>query len=117
MRSKTLTPITAALDACRQEGIERRSAPIKTAASNRLLRRIADALQVPQSVLYKPLSAVEPLHGSDSDDGYGPDGAHDLECMALLHAYRQIRDPKARCALLVQVRAAAEREGAASLIR
>ena len=117
MGSKTSPPITAALDACRQDEIERRSAAIKTTASNRLLRRIADALQVSQSVLYKPLSAVVPIHDPGCDDEHGSAGALDRECLALLHAYRRIRDPKARCGLLVQVQAAAERDGTASPIR
>ena len=114
MGSKTSPPITAALDAARQDDIEFRSATIKAAASNRLLRRIADALQVSQSVLFNPLSAVAPIHDPGRDDGHGPDGALDRECVALLHAYMQIRDPKARCGLLAQVQSAAERDGTAS---
>ena len=74
------------------------------ARMRRLLRRVAEALQVPEASLYGAA-------GSPSATGGGPAVLEDdLEgqCTALLHAYRNIRDPEARRRLLALVQAASE---------
>ena len=110
MRSKMRPPIASQLESRQQSGIARGSSTAKAVASNRLLRRIADALQVPQSTLYNLPNAVEPVHGPDGDDRHSRNPALDLECLALLQAFGQIRDPKTRGGLLAQVQAAAEQD-------
>jgi|SRR3954470_7141041 hypothetical protein len=79
--------------------------PGRSATSLRV-RRVADALQVDQSVLYNPPSAVAPTRETDGDRSSG--AGLDQECEALLHAYRRIRDPEERQRLLVLVQEAAE---------
>lgn len=67
---------------------------------NRLLGRIAGALQVPQAMLYDPHSPT-PSEGGDAG-GTDLDG----ECLALLQAFRRIRDPEERRRLLMLVQEA-----------
>ena len=70
---------------------------------NRLLQRIADALHVPPSTLYKP---PNPVH---DPDGKGPPHVvMEDECAVLMHAYTRIRNPVERRRVLDLVQAAAE---------
>ncbi len=84
-----------------------RPAPTDARVESLLLRRIADALQVPPSALYG-LSNIG--SGSRADvDTVAPDSYVESECAALLLAYRRISDPAERQRLLSLVQAAAER--------
>lgn len=71
-------------------------------ATRHLVSRIAQALQIPETVFYKAPDAVEPrFESSGSCDGL------DIECAALLQAYRRIPDPVNRQRLLSLVQKAA----------
>lgn len=72
-----------------------------------LLNRIADALQVPTSALYRPPNAV---NATKPDAGLAPrpHPALACECAALVDAYQRIRDPDVRRRLLALVQEAAE---------
>ena len=74
------------------------------ARMRRLLRRVAEALQVPEASLYGTVT-------SPSETGVGRAVLEvDLagQCSALLDAYRNIRDPEERRRLLALVEAASE---------
>lgn len=75
--------------------------------TNRLIGRIAEALQVSPAALYNPLEAVAIGRGADTDKASST--SLDQDCLALLHAYRRIQDPKERQRLLALVQEAAER--------
>jgi hypothetical protein len=77
----------------------------RSATSLRVLR-VADALQVDQSVLYNPPNAVALTRETNGNRSSG--AGLDQDCEALLHAYRRIRDPEERQRLLVLVQEAAE---------
>jgi len=109
MRSKMQPPIISEPDTDPKGEDVPGPASTRISASGRLLRRIAEALQVPPSVLYSPSNAVSPIGRADGDDL--PD--LDCDCVALLHAYTLIRDPGTRRGLLTLVQAAADREDAA----
>ena len=64
-----------------------------------LLQRIADAIQVPTSTLYRLSNAVH---------APSPDPELACECAALLDAYQRIPDPDVRRRLLALVEEAAE---------
>ncbi|MGU3665574.1 hypothetical protein ACLBX9_15445 [Methylobacterium sp. A49B] len=81
-----------------------------TAASERarrvrLLRRVADALQVPESSLYDTVRGPLP----PEDGSSATDEDRERQCAALLRAYRRIQDPAERRRLLELVQATAER--------
>jgi hypothetical protein len=81
-------------------------APNDGPAESLLLRRIAGALQVPPSALYSLPNAIRA--GSPSEVNAV---ARDIEidCEAVLLAFRRIRDPEMRRRLLIVVQEAAER--------
>jgi hypothetical protein len=82
-----------------------RTAASERARRMRLLRRVADALQVPEASLYATVRG--PLA---SDDGSsGDDRDRESQCAALLLAYRRIQDPAVRRRLLELVQATAKR--------
>lgn len=74
-------------------------------AAHLLLRRIAEALQVPPETLHRPSKAAVPAPNAGDVGEPSLDG----ECEALLHAYRRIHDPEMRQRLLILVREVAER--------
>ena len=84
-------------------------APVDPAASSdrarklRLLRRVADALQVSEASLYGIVDPPSPIEATDP--GCDIDG----QCAALLLAFRRIADPEERRRLLALVEAIAER--------
>ncbi|MEE7504950.1 hypothetical protein ACLBXO_08795 [Methylobacterium sp. C33D] len=78
-------------DAAPEDDLLERSALPHAPASGRLLRRIADALQVPAASLYGP-------RGPERDAGGRAD-----EADALLNAYRRIDDPEIRHRVLALV--------------
>lgn len=81
------------------------AAASERARLQRLLRRVADALQVPEASLYDAVARSSPTKtGSDAP---GDDLAS--QCAALERAFRRIRDPEERRRLLALVQAAAER--------
>jgi hypothetical protein len=86
-----------------EDGRLDRPAPFEGPASNKLLRRIAGALQVPPSALYAPPDAVSIAVQPDAL------GRVEDECVLLVHAYRLIRDPEMRRRLLILAQEAAER--------
>jgi hypothetical protein len=92
----------------RQDDVQRSPVPAKTSASGRLLSRIAEALQVPPTVLYEPATAVTSIKRADRDGAFHPDIDLDHDCLALLDAYRRIRDPQTRQRLLILAEAAGE---------
>lgn len=119
MKSKMQPPVTFEPDALRHDDAFAGLAPIKISVSGRLLRQIADALQVPQSVLYSAagtdtstIETITALHNPDTDAGCDPNIDRNLECVTLLQAFTQIRDAKTRSGLLSLVQAAADREEA-----
>ena len=71
----------------------------------RLLKRIADALHLPQATLH---GAADPLARSEADPASGKDDL-DEACAALLLAYRHISDPEIRRRLLILAQEAAKR--------
>jgi hypothetical protein len=124
MGSKTPFSCTSHRETLRDEDSAARPAPAHGSAANLLLRRIADALQVPTAVLYNlpdardtaaPAEAERP--GAAGDFGGAPNTLSDTasggdfedECVALLRAYRGIRDPEERRRLLTLVRMTAGR--------
>jgi hypothetical protein len=82
------------------------AAPNDGPAGNLLLRRIAGALQVPPSALYSLPNAIGA--GSPSDVNTV---VRDIEseCVAVLLAFRRIRDPEMRRRLLALMQAETER--------
>lgn len=100
MRSKTPPPSHPVQDDPAADDLLNRPTPSEGPAASLLLRRIAEALQVPLSTLYRPPNAV----GAGSPSEVVPDS----ECEALLHAYRRIPDPEMRRRLLTLMQAAAE---------
>ena len=75
-------------------------------ATSRLLKRIADALQVSPAALYDSPNASTLVRKANSHDATDRD--LDQDCKALLDAYRCISDPEERCRVLALVQAAAE---------
>jgi hypothetical protein len=76
-------------------------------ASRSRLRRVADALQVPEAMLYNPPDVVAPMRNADSDSLDRT--ALDKEHMALLRAYAGISNPEERRRILTLVQEAAKR--------
>jgi hypothetical protein len=83
-----------------------RPAPNDGPAGSLLLRRIAGALQVPPSALYSLPNAI----GAGSPSQVNTVARDiEIECEAVLLAYRRIRDPEMRRRLLALMQAEAER--------
>ncbi|TXN00057.1 hypothetical protein FV242_23310 [Methylobacterium sp. WL64] len=80
-----------------------RHAPCADLGGRLLIKRIAQALQVPASTLYNPPNAISP------SDARSDSNVIESECETLLQAYRGIRDPEMRRRLLALIQAAAER--------
>lgn len=84
-------------------------APVDPAAASdrarklRLLRRVADALQVSEASLYGTVDSTSPIVATE------PGTDLDGQCAALLLAFRRIGDPEERRRLLALVEAIAER--------
>ncbi|WP_182178168.1 hypothetical protein [Methylobacterium radiotolerans] len=81
-------------DAAPEDDLFQRSAPTHAPGAGRLLRRIAEALQVPAASLYGPQGA---------ERGAAVAGGRADEADALLHAYRRIDDPELRRRVLTLV--------------
>lgn len=92
----------------RQDEVQHSPVTTKNSASGRLLGRIAEALQVPPVVLYGPATAVTSFRRANRDDDFSPDIDLDHDCLALLDAYRRIRDPQTRQRLLTLAEAAGQ---------
>ncbi|GJE14614.1 hypothetical protein [Methylobacterium longum] len=86
-----------------EESLLGRSGLLKASAKNQLLGRIAEALQVPEAVLYNPPNAVDPQMHATAEAALSIEGAE------LLRAYMRISDPEERRRILALVKAAAER--------
>lgn len=80
-------------------------AAAERARKMRLLKRIADVLQLPQATLH---GTSDPLVGSEADPSSGKADL-DEACAALLLAYRRISDPEIRRRILILAQEAAER--------
>ncbi|GAN52572.1 hypothetical protein ACXR8U_23495 [Methylobacterium radiotolerans] len=81
-------------DAAPEDDLFQRSALPHAPGAGRLLRRIAEALQVPAASLYGPQGA---------ERGAAVAGGRADEADALLHAYRRIDDPELRRRVLTLV--------------
>lgn len=91
-----------------EDNLVRRPDPSNGSAANSLLHRIAGALQVPPAALCSLPNAVGA--GSPSEvNTIAVDSALESECVAVLLAYRCIRDPEMRRRLLALMQAEAER--------
>ncbi|MGE8130614.1 hypothetical protein ACQKQD_26910 [Methylobacterium sp. NPDC080182] len=73
-------------------------------AGRHLVTRIAEALQLPEQVLYAPAHKVTPYQASESKAAINPA----VECDALLSAYNRIQDPEERRRVLLLVQEAAD---------
>ncbi|QEE41322.1 MULTISPECIES: hypothetical protein [unclassified Methylobacterium] len=80
-------------------------AAAERARKMRLLKRIADALHLPQATLHGP---ADPRVGSEADPT-SEENDLDEACAALLLAYRRISDPEMRRHFLILAQETAER--------
>jgi hypothetical protein len=106
MGSKTPPPGTR-LSAGPVNGTDQDLTQFGLTATRSRLRRVADALQVPEAMLYNPADTVAPMRNADSDSPNRTD--LDQERVALLRAYASISDPEERSRILTLVQEAAER--------
>ena len=86
----------------------RGSATLGQGATQRLLQRIADALQVPASALYRPPNAIGGTLPSSAAPGRSDVSDH--ERLELLAAFGLLRNPRDRQKALQFVREMAERD-------
>lgn len=75
------------------------------ARMRRLLQRVAEALQVTEASLYGAGASLATLGAEQA----GLEADLEVQCAALLHAFRHVRDPEERRRLLAIVQAASER--------
>jgi hypothetical protein len=108
MGSKTPPLDWSSPEAHSEDSPVRRPSPSDGPAGSLLLRRIADALQMPPSTLYRLPNAVDAVAPSKAAP-VAVDSDIEIECAALLLAYRRIHDPKMRCRLLALIQAEAKR--------
>lgn len=93
-------------DASHRDGA-RGAAALRQERTERLLKRIAEAMQVPTSAFYKPPNAVDA--GTPTSTGSTTAIASEAECAELLAAFTLVSDPEDRRRLLELVQKMAER--------
>ena len=106
MRSKARPFSETPCDASRWHEV-RNASTLRQAKTERLLVRIAEAVQVPPSAFFRPSNAVDA--GTSAAAVSAVPVASDAECAELLAVFKLVSDPEDRRRLLALIRGMAER--------